>query len=140
VLARVVEGAERHLAPDGRLFAVSHLALRAGESVADRVRPWVAGFRGRALVLLLESGSPIDLAAAQALFALDRGFKAYAAEVRRWVAYLCRHRVAEVVFIAVVLEQRGVPGLDVVEGFQRTLPLPLVKPPADLVADWLRST
>lgn len=140
ILSRVLQGAEEHLEDGGRLFAVSHLAMREGENVADRVRPWLGSFRGRAAVFLLESGSAVDLAAAQALFALDSGFESYAREVRRWVSYLRRHDVAVVLFIAVALEKGEGNGLDVVEAFQRTLPLPLSKAPQVMVEEWLQST
>ena len=88
-------------------------------------------------VFVLESGSPVDLAAAQALFALDSGFAAYAREVRRWVAYLARHRVSAVLFVAVVLERGRGDGLEVIEAFQRSLPLPLSKPSQVLIEEWL---
>ena len=96
VLRRVVEGWEAHLRPGGRAVAISHLAVRRGETVADILRPWVRGFGGRVLGLVLETGTPVDLAAAQSLFALDDGFAAYAREVRDWTAYLRRHRVEQV--------------------------------------------
>jgi methylase of polypeptide subunit release factors len=137
VLARVVRGLGEHLGPDGRGIAISHLALRTGERVADRVRPWLAGFRGRALALLLEEGTPVDLAAAQSLFALDRGFASYAAEVRRWVTYLARHDIARIVLLVLAVERGRRRGLEVVEAFRRTLPLPLTPPPAERLSSWL---
>ncbi len=137
VLKRVVEGWSDHLNPGGRAFAISHLALSKGSDVSASVTPWLHRFRGRALALVLEEGTPIDLAAAQSLFALDRGFSSYAAEVRRWVAYLRRHRVERIVLLLLAAERRGRRGLEVVPAFQRTLPLPLSRPPADHVADWL---
>ena len=129
VLRRVVEGWEAHLRPGGRALAISHLAVRRGETVADAVRPWAKGFDGRVLALVLETGTPVDLAAAQALFALDDGFAAYEREVRDWVAYLQRQRIEQVVLLLMAAERGGAPGLEVVEAFQRTLPIPLSHPP-----------
>jgi len=137
VLRRIVAGLPAVLSSGGRFFAVSHLALRGRERVADVVRPWLKGFSGRSLVLVLESGSAIDLAAAQALFALDDGLAAYAVEVRRWVEYLRRNHVREVVVLLFVAERRGKRCLEVVEAFQRTLPLPLSHPPRHHVEQWL---
>ncbi len=137
VLQRVVGGLGAHLAPGGRAFAISHLALRQGETVADRVRPWARGFPGRVLALVLEYGSSVDLAAAQGLFALDRGFAAYAAEVRRWVAFLHRHRVERVAMLVLAAERRGRHRVDAVEALQRTFPLPLTRSPHEHVASWL---
>ncbi|MBX3027614.1 methyltransferase [bacterium] len=137
VLRRVVEGWDAHLRPGGRGIAISHLAVRRGETVADVLRPWVRGFGGRALGLVLEAGTPVDLAAAQSLFALDEGFDAYGREVRDWTAYLRRHRVEQVVLLLLVGERGGPAGLEVREAFQRTLPLPLSPPPPALVGTWL---
>ena len=140
VLRRVVEGWEAHLRPGGRAVAISHLAVRRGETVADILRPWVRGFGGRVLGLVLEAGTPVDLAAAQSLFALDDGFAAYGREVRDWTAYLRRHRVEQVVLLLLAAERGGAAGLEVTEAFQRTLPLPLSQPPPVLVAQWLART
>ena len=137
VLRRVVEGWEAHLRPGGRALAISHLAVRHGETVEDILRPWLRGFGGRCLALVLESGSPIDLAAAQSLFALDDGFAAYGREVEDWTAYLRRQRVEQVVLLLMVAERGGPAGLEVTQAFQRTLPLPLSQPPPALVASWL---
>jgi carbamoyltransferase len=137
VLRRVIEGLGRHLRPGGRALVVSHLAVRRGETVAAAVQPWVRGFDGRVLALVLETGSPVDLAAAQGLFALDDGFDAYGREVRRWVAYLERHRIEQIVLLLIAAERAGQASLEVVEAFQRTLPLPLSHPPASLIAKWL---
>jgi hypothetical protein len=111
--------------------------LRAGETLADVAAGWFRGFAGRALVLIVEIGSPVDLAAAQALFALDRGLAAYAAEIRRWLAYLHRHRIREVAAILVAAERREPRGVEVVDAQSRVLPLPLTAPPARRIADWL---
>jgi methylase of polypeptide subunit release factors len=137
VLSRVLAGLAAHLRPGGRAVIISHLALRAGESVADAVQPWVRCFAGRVLALMLEAGTPVDLAAAQALFALAGGFDAYAREVRRWVAYLASRRIGQIVLIIVCAERDGAGQLEVVEAFPRTLPLPLSQPPAALIASWL---
>jgi carbamoyltransferase len=137
VLRRVVEGWGAHLRPGGRAIAISHLAVRRGESVEDAVRPWLRGFDGRTLVLVPEVGTPVDLAAAQALFALDDGFAAYGRELRRWVAYLHGHRIEQVALLLIVAERGGGTGLEVREAFQRTLPLPLSKPPGTLITEWL---
>jgi HemK-related putative methylase len=137
VLRRVVEGWDAHLRPGGRALAISHLAVRRGETVADILRPWLRGFGGRALALVLEAGTPVDLAAAQSLFALDGGFAAYGREVRDWSAYLHRHRVEQVVLLLLAGERGGPTGLEVREAYQRTLPLPLAPPPSALVAQWL---
>lgn len=137
VLRRVVEGWEAHLRPGGRAVAISHLAVRRGETVAGLLRPWARGFGGRVLGLVLESGTPVDLAAAQSLFALDDGFAAYARELADWTAYLRRHRVEQVVLLLLAAERGGAARLEVSEAFQRTLPLPLSPPPPALVSQWL---
>jgi methylase of polypeptide subunit release factors len=136
VLSRAVGGLGRHLRPGGRAFAISHLALRRGEAVERRVRPWIDGFSGRVLVLLLESGSIVDLAAAQAVFALERGLSAYAKEIARWLAYLRRFRIERIVLVVIAAERGGGRRLEVVEAYPRTLPLPLAPPPAERLAAW----
>ena len=140
ILRRVVAGLGAHLRAAGRAVVISHLALRRGETVAAAVRPWQQGFDGRLLALVLESGAPVDLAAAQALFALDDGFAAYGREVRRWVAYLERHRIERIVLLLLAAERSGRRALEVVEALQRTLPLPLAQPPAALLAGWFTRT
>jgi carbamoyltransferase len=137
VLRRVVAGLGAHLRDGGRALIVSHLAVRRRESVASAMQPWVRSFDGRLLALILETGTPVDLAAAQSLFALDDGFAAYGREVRRWVAYLERHHIGGIALLLIAAERGGTPGLEVVEAFQRTLPLPLSKPPGTLIAEWL---
>jgi carbamoyltransferase len=137
VLKRIVANLADVLQPAGRFFAVSHLALRDRETAAGVVRPWFGTFPGRALALVLERGSAIDLAAAQALFALNDGLAAYAAEVHRWVAYLRRHRVCEVILVLLVAERSGRHrAVEVIEALQRTLPLPLSHPPRHHVEQW----
>lgn len=140
VLRRVVAGLGAHLRAGGRALIVSHLAVRRRESVASALEPWLRTFSGRVLALVLETGTPVDLAAAQALFALDDGFAAYGREVRTWVAYLQKHHIEQIALLLIAAEHRGTPGLEVVEAFQRTLPLPLSKPPGSLVAEWLART
>jgi methylase of polypeptide subunit release factors len=137
VLRRVVAGLGAHLRDGGRAVIISHLALRRGETVAAAVTPWLRGFDGRVLALVLETGTPVDLAAAQALFALEDGFAAYADEVRRWVAYLARQRIEQIVLLLIAAERRGRGGIEVAEAFQRVLPLPLSQPPRTLVDGWL---
>jgi HemK-related putative methylase len=135
VLRRVVAGWDAHLRDGGRALAISHLAVRHGETVADAIRPWARGFAGRVLALVLETGTPIDLAAAQALFALDDGFDGYAREVRDWVAYLQRQRIEQVVLLLLAAERGGAARVDVVEAFQRVLPIPLSHPPATVLRE-----
>jgi len=137
VLRRVVPGLAGHLRPGGRAIIISHLALRQGEDVAGAITPWLRAFDGRVLALVLEQGTPVDLAAAQAVFALDDGFRAYAAEVRRWVAYLDRQRIARVVLLLIAAERLGRGAVEVVDAPQRILPLPLSQPPRALIDAWL---
>lgn len=137
VLSRFVRGLAEHLRPGGRAFAISHLGLRSGDTVESVVAPWLGRFPGRALVLVLEKGSPVDLAAAQSLFALERGLDAYAAEVRRWVAYLRRQRITEIVLLVLAAELTSGRELKVADALQRSFPLPLCRPPQDHVAEWL---
>lgn len=137
VLRRVVSGLHDHLNRGGRAVMISHLAVREGDSVAAVIQPWLRRFQGRVLALILESGSPVDLAAAQALFALDAGFAAYAREIRTWVAYLRRHRIREIVLLVIVAEAGTGESLEVREAFQRVLPIPLSRSPAELMGEWL---
>jgi hypothetical protein len=53
------------------------------------------------------------------------------------VAYLERHHIGGIALLLIAAERGGTPGLEVVEAFQRTLPLPLSKPPGTLIAEWL---
>jgi len=137
VLRRIVAGAGDHLRSGGRTVVISHLALRQGETVAAALEPHLTGFPGRVLILTLESGKPVDLAAAQAVFALHRGLAAYAREVREWVGYLRRHRVVQIVALLIVGERRGSPQIDVVDGSRRVLPIPLSRSPRENVVEWL---
>ncbi len=140
VFRRVMTGLGNHLRPGGRAFLISHLAMRPAESVESRLGPWISGFPGRVLALVLEAGSPVDLAAAQALYALDGGFAAYGCEVREWTQYLRKQKVTQVLLVVVVAERRGGHRLDVVQAVQRVLPLPLSRQPREEVADWLGLT
>jgi hypothetical protein len=87
-------------------------------------------------VLVLETGTPVDLAAAQSLFALERGLPAYAIEVARWVAYLRRHRISTVALLLVVAQCGAGLGVEVVQAQPRVLPLPLSPPPVDRLRAW----
>jgi len=136
VLRRIVLGLQAHLRDGGRAVIISHLAVRRGETVAAAIAPWCKQFAGRVVALQVETGTPIDLAAAQALFALDDGFAAYAAEIRRWVAYLERHRIEQIVLLLIAAERGGRRDVEVMDAFQRTFPLPLSQPPAALLAKW----
>lgn len=137
VLRRVVRGWSRHLRPGGRAFAISHVALRHGTTIEAVARDWFAGFGGRALVLLVATGSAIDLAAAQALFALRRGFKAYAGEMNRWLDHLRLHRIDSVALVLVAAERRGGRKIEVADARPRVLPLPLAPAPKERIAKWL---
>jgi carbamoyltransferase len=136
VLKRIVADVPPHLRRGGRALMVSHLALRRGESVADRLAPWFRSTPGRALALVLEEGSPVDLAAAQSVFALKDGLSAYGDEIRRWVSYLDRHRIERIVLLLLAYDRRGRRRLEVAEALQRTLPLPLSRSPQDLLRAW----
>ena len=137
VLRRVLSRLGAHLRPGGRAVAISHVGLRAGESVESVARPWFRDFPGRAQVLVLETGTAVDLAAAQAMFALDRGLAAYAAEVRHWIAYLRRHRIDRVAVIVVVAAPGDRRGIDVVDAAPRVLPIPLSPLLPQRITDWL---
>ena len=136
VLRRIIAGLPGHLGDGGRAFAITHLAVRPGEDVRSVAGEWFRDFPGRALVLVVETGTPVDLAAAQALFALDRGLKAYAAEVRRWVEYLHRHRIERVSALLIVAERGDRRAVDVVDAQPRVLPLPLAPQPVERIKSW----
>jgi carbamoyltransferase len=137
VLRRIINGLTSHLSEGGRAFAITHLAVRGGEDERCVAAKWFRDFPGRALVLVVETGTPVDLAAAQALFALDRGRKAYAAEVRRWVEYLHRHRVERISALLIVAERGSQRGVEVVHAQPRVLPIPLAPPPVERIKKWL---
>jgi carbamoyltransferase len=137
VLRRILRGLADHLAAGGRAFAVAHVGLRRGErleTVADR---WFAGFRGQALVLSCETGSAIDLSAAQALFALRGGLAAYRREIDRWHTCLRRRRIETVSLILIAARLGGRHRVEVIDASPRILPLPLAPGPAERIAKWL---
>jgi len=138
VWKRILNGLQGHLRPGGRAVLISHLTLRAQESVEAVLQPRLREFSGRALALVLESGSVVDLAAAQAMFALDRGLSAYVGEMRRWVRYLRRYEIEKIALVLLVAEKGGPSRLEVRSAPQATLPLPLSQPPRKQVAEWLR--
>ena len=137
ILRRIIAGLARHLGEGGRAFAITHLAVRGGEDVHSVASKWFRDFPGRALVLVVETGAPVDLAAAQALFALDRGLRAYAAEVRRWVEYLRRRRVERVSALLIAAERGAHRGVEVVDAQPRVLPIPLAPQPVERIKKWL---
>lgn len=140
VLRRVLAGLGSHLADGGRAFAISHVAIRVGATLETVAAQWFRKFPGRALVLVLETGTPVDLAAAQSLFALARGLSAYAQEVRRWIEYLRRHRIDSIAVILVVAQRSQRRGVDVVDAHPRVLQLPFSAPPAKRIEEWLAAT
>ena len=137
ILRRIVAGLGSHLREGGRAFAITHLALRGGEDAQSVAKKWFGDFPGRALVLVVETGTPVDLAAAQALFALDRGLRAYAAEVRRWVEYLRRRRIERVSALLIAAERCEQHGVEVVDAQPRVLPIPLAPLPVERIKKWL---
>jgi carbamoyltransferase len=137
VLRRIISGWEAHLAPGGRAFAITHCALRAGEPIEAVACSWFHRFSGRALVLVLEQGTAVDLAAAQSLFALDRGLATYAQEVRRWVTHLRRRRIHTVALLLIVAARAGQRRVEVVDAQPRVLPIPLTASTAERIAAWL---
>lgn len=138
VLRRIIAGWGTRLAGGGRAFAITHRALRAGEDIEAVARGWFRNFPGRGLVLILERGTAVDLAAAQALFALRQGLAAYGREVTRWVDHLRRLRVRTVVVLLIVAEKRGEQQLEVIEAQPRMLPIPLTPPVSERIANWFR--
>jgi methylase of polypeptide subunit release factors len=137
VLKVILQGFQDHLQRGGKAAVISHVALRRGESIQGRLRSMLQGFAGRVLGLVLESGSVIDLAVAQSVFALDRGFNAYAREVHRWVRYLRLREINEIALVLLAAERGGRFRLEVRAAPQLTLPLPLSRAPREQVADWL---
>jgi carbamoyltransferase len=138
VLRRIIAGWGTRLAGGGRAFAITHRALRAGEDIEAVAGGWFRNFPGRGLVLILERGTAVDLAAAQALFALRQGLAAYGREVTRWIDHLRRLRVRAVVVLLIVAEKRGEQQLEVIEAQPRTLPIPLTPPVSERIANWFR--
>lgn len=140
VLARIVRGWRQHLQPGGRAFAVSHVGLRAGECVTDRARNWLANFSGRVLIVELARGSAFELAAAQSLFALRYGLAAYARETHRWVSFLRRHRIREILAFVLLGEASGTRTIELASAIPRVLPIPLSKTAAQLATEWWPAT
>jgi len=138
VLRRIIAGWSTRLARGGRAFAITHRALRAGEDVETVARAWFRSFPGRVLVLILERGTAVDLAAAQALFALRQGLAAYGREVTRWIDHLRRLRVSTVAVLLIAAERRDEQQLEVIEAQPRMLPIPLTLPVTDRIANWFR--
>jgi hypothetical protein len=89
------------------------------------------------VVLRLETGSAVDLAAAQSLFAMRRGLAAYGSEVKRCELYLRHHRIESIALLLVVAERAGRAGLEIVEAQPRVLSLPVSPPPAERIRTWL---
>jgi hypothetical protein len=116
-------------------LAVSHVGVRRGER--SMLRAPGLGLPGQALVLVCETGSAVDLAAAQALFALREGLDAYRREVERWHAYLRRHRIESVSLILIAARKVGRRKVEVVDAHPRILPLPLTPGPAERITKWL---
>jgi methylase of polypeptide subunit release factors len=138
VLRRIIAGWRTRLARGGRAFAIAHRALRAGEKIEAVARAWFRDFPGRSLVLIIECGTAVDLAAAQAQFALRGGVEAYGREVRRWADYLRRLRVSTVAVLLIVAERTDEQHIEVIEAQPRLLPIPLTPPVADRIAAWFR--
>jgi SAM-dependent methyltransferase len=137
VLRRVIRGWRGHLSKGGHAFAVSHIGSRRGATIDAVARNWFRGFPGRALVLVLETGTAFDLAAAQSLFALRQGLSAYEREQKRWLDYLRRHRIENISLILIAAERSGRAKVEVVDARPRVLPLPLAPGPAERIAQWL---
>jgi carbamoyltransferase len=138
VLRRIISGWRTHLASGGRAFAIAHRALRAGEDIETVAHGWFKDFPGRGLVLILERGTAVDLAAAQAVFALRQGLAAYGREVTRWADHLRRLRVCAVAVLLIVAEKTLEQHLEVIDAQLRVLPIPLTPSVADRVAGWFR--
>jgi HemK-related putative methylase len=136
ILRRVIAGFRAHLAPDGRAFAITHLGLRTGETIESVAGCWFRHFPGRALVLVIEKGTAIDLAAAQALFAIEHGLAAYAREVGKWIAFLRRHRISTIVALLIAAERGERTAVEVVDARPRVLPIPLTRAPAERIQAW----
>ncbi len=136
VLRRVIRGWDKYLEAEGRAFAVSHVGRRRGEALEDVARSWFKGFGGGALVLICETGSAVDLAAAQALFALRNGLTSYRREVERWHAYLRRHRIESISLILIAARKDARHKVEVVDAQPRVLPLPLTPTPAAKIEQW----
>lgn len=138
VLRRILRGLTRALADDGRAFAIAHIGLRAGRDLEAVAAVWFRDFAGSALVVEIERGDAVDLAAAQALYALDRGLSAYADEVRQWADFLRFHAIETVAAILVAARQDGRGTVEVVDARPKVLPIPLGRGPVEVVDVWLQ--
>lgn len=137
VLRRILRGLGRALADDGRAFAIAHVGVRRGRDLEAAAQNWFQDFPGSALVVEFDRGGPVDLAAAQALYALDRGLASYADEVRQWAAFLHGHGIESVCAVLIAARQDGERGVRVVDARPKTLPIPLGLPAPDVVRRWL---
>jgi len=137
VLRRVLRGLNRALADGGRAYAIAHVGLRRGRSLEEVASGWLRDFGGSAAVVEIERGTIVDLAAAQALFALDRGLAAYGDEVRLWADFLRRHDIETIVAVLVAARQDGGQQLDVIDARVKVLPIPLGPGPVDAVRNWM---
>ncbi|MFN8641799.1 MAG: hypothetical protein U0802_09135 [Candidatus Binatia bacterium] len=88
----------------------------------------------RADLVVLESRTPVDLAAAQNSSRSPADSRPTL--VQDWTAFLRQQRVEQVVLLLLAAERSG-PAGEVAEAYRRTLPLPLSQPPPALVAQWL---
>jgi carbamoyltransferase len=140
VVRRVIGGLSAHLTERGSAFIITHLAIARGQSMESLIGPWFADFPGGVLILSLETGSAVDLAAAQALFALERGFAGYEREVRRWVKHLDRERIEQIALALIVAQRGRQRGIEAVDASRRILPLPLSRPAKEYVKEWLAQT
>lgn len=137
VLRRILRGLEQRLLPDGWAACVSHVGRRRGTSLEQMAQAWFRGFRGAVRVTIAARGSAIDLAAAQAQFALVDGLAAYEREVERWMTYLRRRRIEEILAVLVTARRHGEPTLEVVDACPRVLPIPIGEPATEQVRRWL---
>lgn len=138
VLRRILRGLARALEDGGRAFAITHVGLRAGVDLATVAASWFRDFPGSALVVEVERGTAVDLAAAQSLYALDRGFGAYGEEVRQWTEFLRRHGIESVAAVLVAARQDGRGAVAVVDARPKMLPIPLGRRPIEVVDAWVQ--
>ncbi len=137
VLRRILRAVPGHLRGDGRFFAVGHVGVRQGESMEDVAQRWFAAFPGRAAVFRLETGTAIDLAAAQSLFALQGGRRAHEREMTLWVGHLRHHRIEFVVAFLLAAQRGERRSVEVIDASPKILPLPMTPPAPEQVASWL---
>ncbi|GIW43589.1 MAG: hypothetical protein KatS3mg077_0871 [Candidatus Binatia bacterium] len=136
ILRPIVAGFATYLHRGGTAVTISHVGLRAGESLSDRARTWLGNFDGRALVVEFERADIVRFAAAQAGFALAEGLASYKRELHRWLRFLRRHWVHEVAAIFLAAERSGKPQLEVVSAKPVVVPVPLNKSAAQVVKEW----